>query len=64
MMMPISPTCFEEMAPVWPSYHLSQLALKVVDRDAAQPAWLHVAVLLVMTIVFATLARARLRDAE
>lgn len=64
--MPLSmlPAWLAKLAPVWPSYHLSQLALKVVDRDAGHPAWLHVAVLLVVTVVFSTLARARLRDAE
>ena len=64
--MPLSmlPAWIAKLAPVWPSYHLAQLALKVVDRDAGQPAWLHVAVLLVVTAVFSTLARARLRDTE
>lgn len=64
MPLAILPAWIAKLAPVWPSYHLAQLALKVVDRDAGQPAWLHVAVLLVVTVVFSTLARARLRDAE
>lgn len=64
--LPLSmlPAWIAKLAPVWPSYHLSQLALKVVGRDAGQPAWLHIAALVVVTLVFAMLARARLRDAE
>ena len=64
--MPLSmlPAWIGKLAPVWPSYHLSQLALKTVDRDAGQQGWLHIAVLAVVTLVFAMLARERLRDAE
>ena len=64
--LPLSmlPAWIAKLAPVWPSYHLSQLALKVVGRDAGQPAWLHIAALVGVTLVFAMLARARRRDAE
>lgn len=64
--LPLSmlPGWLEKLAPLWPPYHLSQLALKVVGKDDGHAVWLHVAVLLVVTGVFALLARARLRDAE
>lgn len=64
--LPLSvlPAVLGKLAPAWPSHHLAQLTLKVIGRDAGQPAWLHVTVLLVVTVVFAMLARARLRDAE
>ncbi|MDO5610052.1 MAG: ABC transporter permease [Pseudomonadota bacterium] len=51
-------------APLWPAYHLAQIALKVIGQDAGQPLWLHIGVLLVFSAVFATLARARLARAE
>lgn len=64
--MPLSmlPEWIGKLAPVWPSYHLSQLALKVVGQDAGKPAWLHVVVLVAVTVVFAVLARSRLRAPE
>lgn len=64
--LPLSmlPGWLQNIAPVWPSYHLSQLALKVVERDAGQSAWVHVGVLLLVTLVFAILARGRLAQAE
>lgn len=64
MPLTLLPAWIAKLAPVWPSYHLAQLALKVVQQDAGQPAWLHLSVLMVVTLVFAMLARARLRDAE
>ena len=56
----ILPAVFAKFAPVWPSYHLGQLALKVVDRDAGGAPLLHLAVLGVITAAFFVLARARL----
>lgn len=51
-------------APVWPAYHLGQLALKVVGHDAGQPAWLHLLVLATVTLVFFMLAQRRLAAAD
>lgn len=64
--LPLSmlPGWLQSIAPVWPSYHLSQLALKVVGHDLVQPIWLHVGVLLLVTVVFALLARGCLARAE
>ncbi len=36
-------------APVWPSYHAAQIALKVVGADAGVPLWQHVVYLAVFT---------------
>lgn len=60
--MPLSmlPDVFTRLAPVWPSYHLGQLALKVVGMDAGQPVALHLGVLGVVGVGFFVLARARL----
>ena len=39
-------------------------AFKVLGRDAGQPLWLHIAVLVLVTVVFAVLARSRLARSE
>lgn len=64
--MPLSmlPGWLAGIAPVWPAYHLSQLALKIVGHDGGGGAWLHLLVLVVVTAVFFTLARRRLAAAE
>jgi ABC-2 type transport system permease protein len=51
------------VAPVWPPYHLAQLALRVLRMDAGGAWWLHVAVLAGFTVVFFLLARRRLQRA-
>lgn len=53
------PAIFGTLAPVWPSYHLAQLALKVIGRDAGQPVVLHLVALVAVTVVFAVLAHRR-----
>lgn len=60
--LPLSmlPAWASQLAPVWPAWHLVQLALKVVAADAGKPLWMHVAVLLAATLVFAALAHWRL----
>lgn len=60
--MPLAmlPKILQTLAPVWPSYHLSQVALKVIDADAGQPLWLHLAVMLLVTAIFFFLARRRM----
>ena len=57
------PAVFARLAPVWPSYHLGQIALKVVGRDAGGSLVLHLGVLGVVTAAFFVLARARLARA-
>lgn len=56
----ILPDIFARLAPVWPAYHLGQVALKVVDRDAGGSLALHLGVLAVVSIAFFVLAHARL----
>lgn len=60
--MPLSvlPAFLSSAAPVWPSYHLAQIALKVVGRDAGGPLWLHFGVLAMVTVTCFLLARRRL----
>lgn len=60
--MPLSmfPGVFTTLAPLWPAWHLSQIALKVIDADAGRPWVLHVAVLAAVTAAFFFLALRRL----
>ena len=58
------PGIISTIAPLWPAYHLGQLALKVVGFDAGQPLGMHVAVLLGITALFFVLAQRRLSAAE
>ncbi|HNR90916.1 MAG TPA: ABC transporter permease [Dokdonella sp.] len=51
-------------APALPSYHLAQIALKVVERDAGVALWLHLGVLVVVTVTCFMLARRRLAAAR
>jgi ABC-2 type transport system permease protein len=48
------------LAPIWPSFHLTQLALAAVDQPHQGLAWSHVAALLGFTILFFTIALTRL----
>jgi len=63
--LPLSvlPPFFGQIAPLWPAWHLGQLALKVVGQDGGHPAWLHVLVLIVVTAACLGLARRRLQRA-
>ena len=58
------PAFLAKIAPVWPAYHLGQLALKVVGHDQGAPAWLHLLALALVTVVFFALAQRRLSAAE
>ncbi|MDV0439731.1 ABC transporter permease [Xanthomonas sacchari] len=49
------------LAPLWPSYHLGQLALRVVGQADGRSSVGHVAALLAVTVVFYALAQRRLR---
>jgi ABC-2 type transport system permease protein len=55
------PAVVEQIAPLWPAWHLGQLALKLVDQDAGRPAWMHVAVLVGFTAICLFLAQRRLQ---
>lgn len=54
------PGVVARIAPIWPSYHLSQIALGVVGKAQGQPLGLHLAVLAAFTVGFAALAWRRL----
>ncbi len=56
--LPISmlPKFLGTIAPIWPSYHASQIALKVVGNDLGAPLWQHIAFLVVFTLVMLWLA--------
>lgn len=60
--LPLSmlPEVFAKIAPLWPAYHLGQIALTVISMDDARPLWLHFGVLTVVAVVFFVLARGRL----
>lgn len=54
------PVWIAKFAPIWPSYHHSQIALKVIGMDAGGSLVLHLGVLLGVTALFFVLARRRL----
>ncbi len=54
------PHLFSELAPLWPAYHLAQLALSVVGRGGSRPG-VHALALAGMTVLFFCIARGRLR---
>jgi ABC-2 type transport system permease protein len=60
--MPLSmlPSFFAILAPVWPAYHLAQIALAVVGLDDGGSVALHAIVLLAVSGLFFLLARRRL----
>ena len=58
------PGILSTIAPLWPAYHLGQLALKVVGFDMGQPIAMHVAVLIGITTMIIELAQRRLSAAE
>lgn len=56
--LPVSvlPTFLAQIAPAWPSYHASQIALKVIGADLGTPLWIHVASLAAFTLAMTWLA--------
>ena len=52
----ILPKFLAKIAPIWPSYHAAQIALKVIGKDLGMPLWQHLAYLLVFTAVMLWLA--------
>src|SRR5690606_24297284 len=61
--LPLSmlPDWLGRLAPVWPAWHLGQLALKVVGHDDGGALWTHLLTLCVLTAIFSLLAARRLR---
>lgn len=61
--LPLSalPTVFSTMAPLWPTWHLAQLALPILGQPARGGAVGHLLVLLGVSAVALLLARRRLR---
>nr|WP_082190206.1 ABC transporter permease [Frateuria defendens] len=57
----ILPGVLQRLAPVWPSYHLDQLALQAVGLGHAGSAWGHVAALAGFTAACLLVAARRLR---
>ena len=57
--MPIKmlPTFLAQLAPLWPPYHLSQLALAMIGKGEAGALLVHVAALVAFTIVCFAIAR-------
>lgn len=56
----VLPDVVQRLAPVWPAYHLQQVALKAVGGDAGGALWLHLLVLATYGAVFFFLARRRM----
>lgn len=58
--LPVMPAFLQAIAPLWPAYHLNQLALSAVGLGRGGEA-LHVAVLAGFTVAFVAVAARRLR---
>ncbi|HEV7269385.1 ABC transporter permease [Pseudoxanthomonas sp.] len=54
------PAFLQTMAPLWPAYHLAQIAQGIVGVGIDGPLWVHLAVLLAVMAVCFLLARRRL----
>jgi len=56
--LPLSmlPGVFTTLAPVWPAWHLAQIALGVTGQAGTAPLWLHLLVLTVVTVACCVLA--------
>ncbi|WP_232129573.1 ABC transporter permease [Luteimonas sp. BDR2-5] len=63
--LPLSmlPDVFAQLAPLWPAWHLAQLALWATGQPTAQPPWLHLLVLAAMGGACFVLAARRLSRA-
>ncbi|GAA0721125.1 ABC transporter permease [Dokdonella soli] len=60
MPLAVLPAFIAKIAPLWPAYHLGQLALGAVGQAPGQAPLPHILALAAFTIVFLTLARRRL----
>ncbi|MDR6993268.1 ABC transporter permease [Luteimonas sp. 3794] len=63
--LPLSmlPAVFTTLAPVWPAWHLAQVALGATGQAVPTPLWLHLLVLVVVTVACCVLALRRLARA-
>lgn len=57
----VFPESLQLTALIYPSYHLSQLALGVLDMDQGGQPWLHLLVLMVQTALFLVIAASGFR---
>ncbi len=57
------PDVFARLAPLWPAWHLAQIALAVTGQPATTSPWLHLLVLAVVTVACCVLALRRLARA-
>lgn len=57
----VFPAFLQQLAVIWPAWHLAQLALGLSGQLQAVPVWTHVGVLLAFTGLFLALAAWRLR---
>jgi len=55
------PKVFSTLAPLWPAWHLGQLAQRAVGMPARGEAWVHVLVVLAMSALCLALAQRSLR---
>ncbi|RUO65429.1 ABC-2 type transport system permease protein [Pseudidiomarina planktonica] len=55
----ILPDYVQRIAEFLPTYHLSQLAFKIIDADQGQPVWLHLGYLVAFSLVLGLLIRWR-----
>jgi ABC-2 type transport system permease protein len=58
--LPALPHVLSQLAPLWPAYHLAQLALAAVGRGGSRPG-VHALALAGMTVLFFVIARGRLQ---
>jgi ABC-2 type transport system permease protein len=56
----ILPAFVQQIAPLWPAYHLGQMALAGIGQPIAGDSIMHLIALMVVTILFFALARRRL----
>lgn len=49
------PTALQHASWIWPSYHLSQIGLKIIDMDQGYALWLHLLVLLLTSVLLAVI---------
>ncbi len=59
LLIPLSvlPKIIGNLAPIWPSYHAAQIALKVIQRDLGSPLWFHLGFLVVFTLLMLWLSQ-------
>jgi ABC-2 type transport system permease protein len=60
--LPLSlmPKFLQDLAPLWPAYHLAQIALEAVGAESQGNFWTHLSVLMGVTVAFLLLAVRRM----